>query len=245
LVAALNVSRPRFRPFFYPIPSLPPSHLPGLNISPIPDGPLYGDERLNNVLAGSPFGSRGIRLLQRMRDLTTAILGPANHTPIEPIQLEAVIEGRDDYYLVSRDLLPDSVPPADLTDAETAPLLPYHLLAPLMHAAAIYERAIFPLLLSSPSAPRQHIPFASQLNHQALEALVQSLQFPTHDATFAQYPGVLVWILLVGAAAAEGREERGFLVMFLARVGTGSGYSWWNEMRETVERFRAVRGVTG
>lgn len=74
---------------------------------------------------------------------------------------------------------------------------------------------------------------------------MQALQFTRNDTIFALYPGIFVWILLVGAVAAEGRVERGFLVVFLARVGTGSEYGWWDGMRETVERFQRVREIVG
>ena len=47
--------------------------------------------------------------------------------------------------------------------------------------------------------------------------------------------------MLVAAVAAEGRDERGFLFMFLIKVASGSVHGWWEEMRESIETFQRMR----
>lgn len=235
LVAALGNSRPRFPPFFIPRPHVPLSAIEGLKTGPILDSPIYGTQRIDQVFGGSPFGALGIQLLQKMKDMTAELL-----TDLTPTQ-SGMTRGIE---------LESGEHPSVFTFEEYNEnlLLPHLLLTPLIHAARIYFNVLSPVL-TSPLASLQQTPyrnpFSSSQNQRSLECLVQSLQFPTHDATFTQYPGILIWILLVGAVAAEGRPERGFLVMFLSRTGVGSEYGWWDEMREMFETFRRVRQIVG
>ena len=246
LVAALNNSKPRFPPFFIPQPCLPPPQMPGIENYPILDGPLYGTEPLEQVLRGSPFGEQGMQILQRMRDMTDATLSYAG-LPI----YGAAATSTPHHDIIGPG--PTSVPLSSSMNTSDNPtsggenedsLLPQSLLTPLIHASNIYTTLLTPFLapsyLSSPIKS-----FSAPCNHKALEALVQALHFPENDATFAQYPGVMIWILLVAAVAAEERDERGFLFMFLIRVGSGSVHGWWEGMRESIEKFRRVREIVG
>lgn len=64
------------------------------------------------------------------------------------------------------------------------------------------------------------------------------------DETWTRYPGLLMWILLVGMAV--GGERRSFLTMFFYKVGTTA--VWWgmDECTRAVMTFlRVKRGAEG
>ncbi len=246
LVAALNNSKPRFPPFFEVQPRIPLPHMQGIDGNLILESPLYGNKPLDQVFHGSPFGEHGSQILQRMRDMTNVVL---DHTGMA-------------FYEASGTLVPEynipEVGPASKsiissmnTSRGSSPkeeneqsLLPQSPLTPLVHAANIYTAVLSPLLAPS-YLPAPLKPFSTQRNLQSLKALVQALQIPANDSIFAHYPGLMIWILLVAAVAAEGRDERGFLIMFLVRVGSGSVQGYWEEMRESIERFRRIRELVG
>lgn len=59
-----------------------------------------------------------------------------------------------------------------------------------------------------------------------------------------KYPGVLLWILLVGVAAADGGEgERSYLTMWFYRVGTTAVHWGVEECTEAVLAFLRVKRV--
>lgn len=157
----MNNSRPYFPHFFIPGPRLPPSLIQGLNTVPIADNPLYGVQPMGQALAGSPFGDYGIRLLQRMRELTNQILSP------DIIQFSAAsqvsVSGEDDS--PSKGIGGDAISVSEgsysqfrIDDSHASPL-PHLLLAPLIHAAKIYTTVLSTFLRSKPSttSPRIHL----------------------------------------------------------------------------------------
>ncbi|KAH8811555.1 hypothetical protein F5884DRAFT_854896 [Xylogone sp. PMI_703] len=72
LVAAILGTEPQFPALGPDRPIRPPPQLHGL--IQIPDSPLYGHQRLQDVLLGSPFCSQSISLLQQMQDFTRALV---------------------------------------------------------------------------------------------------------------------------------------------------------------------------
>jgi hypothetical protein len=98
---------------------------------------------------------------------------------------------------------------------KSCPTNPIHK---VIHAAAqIYASA-----LSAPSF------FNSPLSLPWLEILTTNLDLMTGALFWRENPGVRLWVLLVGAAAAVEREERGYFMMYLARVSMFQ-QSWENE----------------
>ena len=82
---------------------------------------------------------------------------------------------------------------------------------------------------------------ASPSSNDPISQLTHALKSPIHHANFQPYPGILLWVLLVGATTAEKRPERDF-THFLARTGLGmSVCGWFEEAREAMMRFRGVR----
>ncbi|KAH7342224.1 hypothetical protein BKA65DRAFT_287822 [Rhexocercosporidium sp. MPI-PUGE-AT-0058] len=98
-------------------------------------------------------------------------------------------------------------------------------------AANIYRRAFL------------KVPFEASCNERDVERICELLEDEGCDDTWVAYPGVLMWILLVGIAAAGkgGRRERSFLTMFFYRVGTTA--VWWGteECTEAVMTFLRVK----
>jgi hypothetical protein len=78
----------------------------------------------------------------------------------------------------------------------------------VLHAAG----QIYAASLSSPSF------FTSPLSLPWLEILSTNLDLTRAAPFWREHPGVRLWVLLVGAAAAVERAERGFFMMYLARV---------------------------
>ncbi|KAH7412613.1 hypothetical protein BKA64DRAFT_659233 [Cadophora sp. MPI-SDFR-AT-0126] len=97
-------------------------------------------------------------------------------------------------------------------------------------ASNIYRRAIL------------KIPFASQCNRRDAQVICECLEDAENDEVWVRYPGVLLWILLVGVAAAEGGDgERSYLTMWFYRVGTTA--VWWGveECTEATMVFLRVK----
>jgi hypothetical protein len=97
--------------------------------------------------------------------------------------------------------------------------------------ASIYTRA-----LSSPPTP-----FSSSVNKEAVEEICRAIESPANDSTWDEYPGVLVWVLLTGVAAARDLPGHSLLVSFLVRAGLGAGYGWWEELSEGIYAFMKVK----
>lgn len=87
-----------------------------------------------------------------------------------------------------------------------------------LHAAG----QIYAAALSSPSF------FASPFSLPWLQILSTNMDCTISAPFWRENPGVRLWALLVGATATVERAERGFFMMYLARVSLFQG--WDNEM---------------
>lgn len=96
-------------------------------------------------------------------------------------------------------------------------------------AASIYRRAFL------------GVPFETSCNARDVQRMCELLEDETCDETWVRYPGVLMWILLVGVAAGKRSGERSFLTMFFYRVGTTA--VWWGmeECTQAVMTFLRVK----
>lgn len=81
------------------------------------------------------------------------------------------------------------------------------------------------IYIASLSSPKY---FASPHSLPWLQTLSTNLDLTVLSPFWRENPGVRLWALLVGAAAAAERAERGFFMMYLARVSMLQG--WENEM---------------
>lgn len=98
------------------------------------------------------------------------------------------------------------------------PYQPHHpaptLLRVIYLASTIYHRALL--------TPSTH--FSSPINKPAGEELCLCLENTAHDATWNQYPSILLWCLLTGAAATQkGMLEHRLFYFFNYKDWAGSG----------------------
>ncbi|KAH7361032.1 hypothetical protein BKA65DRAFT_197237 [Rhexocercosporidium sp. MPI-PUGE-AT-0058] len=108
-----------------------------------------------------------------------------------------------------------------------------HIFETLHHTALIYERAVNSL----------YTPFNSPINYPDLAFLYGSLNISAPNPFWIRYPGILLWVLLVGCAASVKREERSYFMMFLAKVGIFTEQRWWFETQNAVLRFLEVQSL--
>ncbi|KAH9213139.1 hypothetical protein DL95DRAFT_524629 [Leptodontidium sp. 2 PMI_412] len=109
-----------------------------------------------------------------------------------------------------------------------------HVFETLHHTALIYERAVTP----------PHIPFISPINYQDLASMYESLNISAPNPFWIRYPGMLLWVLLVGCAVSVKREERSYFMMFLAKVGIFTEQRWWFETQNAILKFVKVQSLT-
>ncbi|PVH82312.1 hypothetical protein DL98DRAFT_514068 [Cadophora sp. DSE1049] len=106
-----------------------------------------------------------------------------------------------------------------------------HVFETLHHTALVYERAVtYP-----------HLPFNSPINYSDLSHLYESLNTSAPDPFWLRYPGLLLWVLLVGCAVSVKREERSYFMMFLAKVGIFTEQRWWFESQSAILKFIEVQ----
>jgi hypothetical protein len=85
-----------------------------------------------------------------------------------------------------------------------------HLSAPSVLNVIRLTSSIYSAALTTPP-----IPFTSPLNRALAEDLCRAIESPINDYTWDQFPGILIWILLVGSAAAANMPEHSFFVSML------------------------------
>ncbi|TVY47369.1 hypothetical protein LOCC1_G002223 [Lachnellula occidentalis] len=100
-----------------------------------------------------------------------------------------------------------------------------HVLETLQGADSIYSCSLTDLNIDFPSA----------LNHEGAFGKC------TEDDFWVRYPGVLLWIMLVGTAAARGKEEAAFWMFYLARTGSFSSAENFLMEGTTIRRFLGIQ----
>lgn len=104
----------------------------------------------------------------------------------------------------------------------------------IYHAALIYGRA-----LSYPETP-----FKSMVNHSDLRSLYEAINISGAENFWLDFPGILLWVLVVACAVAVDKEERSYFMMFLAKVGIFTEPRCWVETQTAFARFIQVQGLT-
>lgn len=106
-----------------------------------------------------------------------------------------------------------------------------HVLETLQGAAFIYSRCLTNL----------NVDFPSYLNYEAFRNLNRAFGKCTEDDFWVRYPGVLLWVMLVGTATARGKEEAAFWMFYLARTGSFSKAENFLMEGVTIRRFLVVQ----
>jgi hypothetical protein len=90
------------------------------------------------------------------------------------------------------------------------------------------------------------IPFSSPVNRMSIREVCRAVESPANDTVWDQYPGIFIWVLLVGCAAAEqGLTEYNYFVCLLIKVALGAGYGWLDALTEAVKSFIRVKALAG
>lgn len=110
-----------------------------------------------------------------------------------------------------------------------------HILEVLRNAAAIYSRSLSSAY--QPNSVLATIDFPSPPNDQSFQALYESFGKCSDDDFWLRYPGVLLWVLLVGTATARGKRESAWWVFYMARMGSFSSAERWEVGNAAVRRF--------
>ena len=83
------------------------------------------------------------------------------------------------------------------------------------------------------------VPFGHPRNRKALKTLQQLLE-STILVGWTNLPGVLLWVLLVGAAAERDHGEGNIIAGYLAAICNYIGMRHWDAVREILITFLAV-----
>lgn len=179
--------------------------------------PLFGNGDFSNITCPSDQ-DKIICLLETMWALTSHALDkdPHNQTLKSPSTLHSADNTNQGSFR-------DSIVSEDLTKS--------HVLSALHSTAQIYQRA-----LSSPPTP-----FRSRRNYSDLQHLYSSLNGSAFDSFWFRYPGVRLWVLLVGCAACVDRAERGYFMMFIARAEIFANSRRFLEAQYAIRRFVEVQ----
>jgi type IV secretory pathway VirB3-like protein len=187
------------------------------------ESPLIGCGSFDKIITYHNNLEAIITLLNRMRNLTQSFEGlhrNANfrNTPSPDYIIDFVAEPQHDYKIP---LL-------------TLPLISrcndsshHHVLDTLTAATALYAGA-----LTNPA-----VDFGSTMNEEIFQQLCTAMAKCSHDGFWARYPGILLWVLLIGTATARGRKEAAFWMFYLSRTGRFSDAETWLVGSAAIRRF--------
>jgi len=190
----------------------------------IHDSPLSGHGNFESIITYRSNADLIILLLNQMWTLTV------DH------QLQTLFEDST----TSRPQIAFSVEPQSSysTHLLTLPLLSSchdpghnHVLETLQHAGIIYHRAVEFLNADFPSA----------VNKQAFRDLCTAFGKCSDDDFWVRYPGVQLWVLLVGTAAARGKKEAAFWMFYLSRTGSFSNAANWLTGNAAIRLFLDIQ----
>ncbi|PVH76179.1 hypothetical protein DL98DRAFT_535972 [Cadophora sp. DSE1049] len=194
----------------------------------IHDSPLSGDGNFESIITYRRDSDLIILLLKQMWTLTI------DH------RLQTLFEDAT----TSRPQISFSVEPQSSysTHLLTLPLLSSchdtchnHVLETLQHAGVIYHRAV----------EFFNIDFPSPINKRAFQDLCTAFGKCSDDDFWVRYPGVQLWVLLVGTAAARGKKEAAFWMFYLSRTGSFSNAANWLTGNAAIRLFLDIQRRMG
>jgi hypothetical protein len=102
-----------------------------------------------------------------------------------------------------------------------------HVLETLLSAGVIYSRS-----LANPA-----VDFPSPKNEKAFDQLCTAFGKCSDDEFWVRYPGILLWILLVGTAASRAKKHAAFWMFYLSRTGSFTTAETWLMGSAAIRRF--------
>ncbi|KAH7397598.1 hypothetical protein BKA64DRAFT_42425 [Cadophora sp. MPI-SDFR-AT-0126] len=190
----------------------------------IHDSPLSGDGSFEDIITYRRNSDLIILLLKRMWTLTidhrlqTLFEDTATSRP----QISFSVEPQSSYstHLLTLPLLSSCHDPSH-----------NHVLETLQHAGAIYHRGVEFL----------DIDFSSPVNNRAFQDLCTAFGKCSDDEFWVDYPGIQLWVLLVGTAAASGKKEAAFWMFYLSRTGSFSNAANWLTGNAAIRLFLDIQ----
>ena len=226
IIAISCARQPRFRPFTSPQPHAPASES-GRDCM-FAGSPIYGTGDFSQVECNWRREDT-IFIMRTMWELTAQALDPSL-----PKKSQASIDRRPKTLFSVSEV--NSLPRVNSGGQQSIRIREEMQVFETLHRTAlIYERAV--------TLP--HVPFNSPTNYSDLSSLYESLNTSAPDPFWLRYPGILLWVLLVGCAVSVKREERSYFMMFLAKVGIFTEQRWWFESQSAILRFIEVQSLTG
>jgi len=192
------------------------------------ESPLYGSGNFAGVVKHHQDLEAIVSLLSKMWKLTQLIHRthhpqiPRASLPNKPVPF--LTEPRTNY---ASPLL--TLPLVSNCTHRTHP----HILATLHSAGAIYEHVLSDSDLAAD--------FPSPANTPTFQQLYVAFGKCSHDEFWERYPGVLLWVILVGTATARGKEEAAFWMFYLSRTGAYSSVEGQLAGTEAIRRFLDVQ----
>jgi hypothetical protein len=132
-----------------------------------------------------------------------------------------------------------------LTDGQAQQLERYSILEPAPFSSSLSKMVYLTSTIYASAFSNNPTPFDSVCNNAAVQELCSGLEDTTNDETWTRYPGILLWIVLTGLAAAANLPQRSYFAMFVFRVGTSA--VWWGTeaANAAIRRFIGVKRRAG
>ncbi|KFZ17100.1 hypothetical protein V501_01891 [Pseudogymnoascus sp. VKM F-4519 (FW-2642)] len=215
LNAALDNTKSQFFP--HELPCLNYSSLSTNTGSISASSPLINCNDFEKIHALQPRGGDISSVVQNMQLLTTMFrCGHHKVSAAEDIKSSDRAINLDQYLELRS---------CELRSKSTQNAVDYILEACLL-AAGVYRNAVL-----------YCIPFTDPINQAPVKALRLVLERIGIEGSWSLIPGVLLWVLVTGGAAARGSPESDYFLGQLIRVGMGVGLQHWDEIRIAILNF--------
>lgn len=184
------------------------------------ESPLFGPGNFKNIITYPRNEDMIISLMNEMWKLTWTV-GDHNGEMVRPKSIHVIpfTTYPQRYYY---------------TELLTLPLVSHctncshnHVLETLRSAGVIYSRC-----LTNPN-----IDFPSPMNEEAFNQLCASFGKCSDDEFWIRYPGILLWILLVGAASSRAKKSAAFWMFYLSRTGSFTTAETWLMGSTAIRKF--------
>ncbi|CZS96278.1 uncharacterized protein RCO7_04966 [Rhynchosporium graminicola] len=224
MIAVLTGQASRFPQVDYYL-SFPPPPPTTTQITLIHDSPLSGDGVFDNIIIRDIEDAESIiSLLKKMWLLTLdhRLMTLAEESTTSRPQIHFSVEPQHKYntHLLTLPLL-----------SSCHDLSHHHVLETLIHTSTIYREA-----LTYPATD-----FMSPYNQTTFQSLTTAFAKSSHDDFWIRYPGIQLWVLLVGTAASRGRKEAPFWMFYLSRTGSFSNAQNWLTGNAAIRLFLDIQ----
>ena len=225
MIAILTGQPPRFPRVTYYVAS--PISPTGSLYMTHQESPLYGSGNFKSIITYHKDPCSIIPLLSNMWMLTQNFelqyqTSGSNSFPSLEQAVPFIEEPQTDYNtpLLTLPLLSRCTNPAH-----------NHILETILSASVIYTRS-----LAYPPTD-----FPSPTNEKMFQQLCTAFAKCSDDDFWVCYPGILLWVLLIGTASARGEINSAFWMFYLSRTGNFSNAENWLSGSAAVRKFLDIQ----